>query len=115
MVDKLHTPQEVAGLIAKIILALRTEGSRSEGLIEAKARAMSVYDKALGVRSLEHHDGGMKVTMIKDQAKADAHQLLMEKIVAEESLKAHYTRLDTLKAQLNGWQSVNRYLETITR
>lgn len=103
---------DIAKKIEMVIEALKVEGKRSEDLIKLKADAMCVYDKAIGVRSLIHRDAGMAVTMIGHQAKADSSQLLREKVVAEETLKAHYSRIETLRAQLNGYQSIYRNLDS---
>ena len=103
---------EVAHHIEKIIGAITLEGQRSEDLIQAKADASRVYDKALAVRAAEMKIEGMAATLIQAQAKGDASQLLSELIVATESLKAHWKRLDYLQAQLNGFQSINRHLDS---
>ncbi len=101
---------QVAQHIQTIIEALKTEGKRSVELIEAKAQTTSNYDKHIGVASAKFKGAGMAVTLIKEQAKADNSVLLYDKIIAEETLKAHYCRMDTLKAQLNGYQSIYKFL-----
>ena len=103
---------EVARHIESIIAAITLEGKRSTELIEAKAESSRVYDKALAVRAAEMKIKGMAATLIDRQAKGDASQLLSEMIVATESLKAHWKRLDYLQAQLNGFQSINRHLDS---
>ena len=106
------TPLQVAVHIEKLIDAIREEGANSVSLIQAKAESARVYDKAIAVRSVELRSEGVPATLIEKQAKGDASQLLSEKIVAEESLKAHFNRIDYLKAQLNGFQSINRHLDS---
>ena len=103
---------EVARHIESIIAAITLEGKRSTELIEAKAESSRVYDKALAVRAAAMKIEGMAATLIDRQAKGDASQLLSEMIVATESLKAHWKRLDYLQAQLNGFQSINRHLDS---
>ena len=105
-------PLRVAKQIEAVIEAIRAEGGRSEALIQSKAETMRVYDKAIAVTSATLRGGGMPATLIKDQAKGDASQLMCEMIVATETLKAHFARLEYLKAQLNGYQSINRHLES---
>lgn len=102
----------VARDIQAIIDTIKTEGKLSEGLILAKASAMRDYDKCVATRSVRHKDSGMAITMIKDQAKGDASDCLYAKIVAEETLKAHWERLKYLQAQLNGYQSIFRHLDS---
>jgi len=106
------TPLEVAHQIEALIVAIREEGKLSKDLIQAKGDAMRVYDKALAVKSATYKLEGLPATLIGVQAKGDASQLLCEKVVAEESLKAHWERLKYLQAQLNGFQSINRHLDS---
>ncbi len=109
-------PVQVGIEIEKAIKALGKEGQRSKELIEAKAKAMADYDKALGVRTGALKATGMAVSIIEKTAKGDASHHLYLKIIAEESLKAHYSRMGQLEAQLNGLQSLNKHLEyTVSR
>lgn len=103
---------EVARHIQSIIAAITLEGKLSTDLIEKKADAARTYDKALAVRAAAMKIEGMAATLIPAQAKGDASQLLSELIIATESLKAHWKRLDYLQAQLNGFQSINRHLDS---
>ena len=111
----MSTVVEIATQILRVIDAIRDEGRLSKGLIQAKGDAMRIYDKAIAVRSLMLKEGSMAVTLIEKQAKGDASQLLCEKIVAEESLKAHWSRLQYLQAQLNGYQSIFKHLESTSK
>ena len=108
-------PYTIAKHMEKIILALVTEGKKSEGLIDKKARTAEAYDKAMGVNSAALKASGVAVTLIKDMARTDSAPDLYAKIVAEETLKAHYCRIEILKAQLNGYQSINKHLAETTR
>jgi hypothetical protein len=103
---------ENAKMMQNLIDALKKEGHRSQGLVVAKANAMREYDKQMGVFCVKLKDAGLPATLIKDRARAECSEFLYQKVVAEETLKAHYSRLDTLKAQLNGYQSINRYLDS---
>jgi hypothetical protein len=101
-----------AQIMETLILRLKQESDLSEELIELKAHAMREYDKQMGVFIAKLKDAGVPTTVVKERAKAECAELLYEKVVRDESLKAHYSRLDTLKAQLNGYQSINRYLDS---
>ena len=103
----------VAKMLETIINALRVEGPKVEDLIEAKAQTIANYDKQMGITAATHKGAGMAVTLIKEQSKSDNRELRYDKIVAEEKLKAYYSRIDILKAQLNGYQSINRHLDTV--
>jgi len=102
---------DVARHIEAIILALAAEGRKSEKLIKAKAQTARDYDEAIGLNSASLKAAGMSVTMIKDQARKESTEELFKKIIAEEGLKAHYARIEILKAQLNGYQSIYRRLD----
>ena len=100
----------VAAKIESIIEAIRVEGARSKDLIMAEAESMRDYDKAIAISELAHKSAGMAVTLIGHQAKGDCSDALHDMIVAQKTLKAHWERLKYLLAQLNGYQSIYRYL-----
>ncbi len=95
----------------RAIAALGREGELSLDLIKNKAKAMAEYDKVLGVAIGVKKADGMAVSIIDKTCKGEVSEYLYRKIIAEESLKAHYSRMEQLKAQLNGLQSMNRFLE----
>ena len=101
----------VARRIESIIEAVKVEGKRSKDLIIAEAESMRDYDKEIALRELAYKDAGMAVTLIGHQAKGDASEYLYKMIVAQKTLKAHWERLKYLQAQLNGYQSIFRFLE----
>ncbi len=100
----------VARKIESVIEAIRAEGMRSQDLIVKEAVSMRDYDKDIALRELAHKSAGMAVTLIGHQAKGDASDKLYEMIVAQKTLKAHWQRLAYLLAQLNGYQSIFRFL-----
>jgi len=102
---------ELAKDMERAIRALSKEGDKAAGLIELKALAMAEYDKRLGMTIGAMKASGTAVTIIDKLAKGEVQSYLYKKIIAEESLKAHYSRMEQLKAQLNGLQSMNRYLD----
>ena len=105
---------KVAESMEFAIAALGGEGQKASGLINAKATAMAEYDKQLGMSIGAMKATGMAISIIDKSAKGEVSKFLYDKIIAEESLKAHYSRMEQLKAQLNGLQSINRYLDTRT-
>lgn len=100
----------VAQKIENLIEAIKTEGKLSKALIVSEAESMRDYDKAIAVSGLAHRASGMAATLIPQQAKGDASDQLYAMIVAQKMLKAHWERLKYLQAQLNGYQSIYRYL-----
>ncbi len=111
----MKTQTEVAELILKAIDALTIEGKKSEGLIKTKAETMGEYDKQIAVAVADLKAHGEPATIIDKLAKGRTWELLVKRIIAEETLKAHYSKLSRLEAQLNGFQSVNRYLDVVSR
>lgn len=108
-------PIAVADQIWKAIQALGAEGQRleSDNLIQNKANTMGEYDKQRGLATAELKIKGEPTTLIPKQADGRVSDLLIKKVVAEETLKAHYSKIERLQAQLNGLQSLNKYLEHI--
>lgn len=101
---------KIAQDIEKIVLALRDENV-AEGmkeLIIAKAKTAMEYDETMGVRTAALRATDTPITIIKDLARKDASEKLYAKIVAEETLKAKYSRIKVLESQMNGLQSILR-------
>ena len=97
-----------------LIKAITIEGKRSEKLILAKATSAMEYDMGLAIAMTRLKADGHPTTTLEKMSKgeADVAEKLMGKITAEETIKAHYSRMDNLKAQLCGFQSINRHLST---
>ena len=104
---------EVANKMQLIIEALKIEGTRSQELIEAKAKSTMSYKGARAVAAAKAKLGGMAVTLIKHHAEGEAKQEEYHMIVDTEALKAHWIRMENLKAQLNAYQSINRHLASV--
>lgn len=103
---------QVAEQIEKIIEALKVEGKCSEKLIETKAKTAADYDRAMGIKTAALKISGQPATLIKDLARGEAANNLYAKIVGESSLKAHFERMENLRSQMNGYQSINKYLDS---
>ena len=108
-------PVKVASAMWQAIQALGVEGQRLEtdNLIQRKAEAMAEYDKQCGIATAALRLEGEPITIINAIVKGRVSDLLIQKIVAEETLKAHYSKIERLEAQLNALQSLNRFLEHI--
>ena len=104
----------VAREIEKLIEKIKLEGKKSAELILKKAENAVAYDKAMAIATLHLKADKNPTTLIKDQARGSCADQLLGKIVAEETLKAHWERLKYLQAQLNGYQSIFRHLESTT-
>lgn len=89
---------------------------------DRKAEANANYDKSLAVTMIKLKNG--MVTEFEGQMLGNIPATLIEKIAkgicfnerlelekAEAEYKSLITNIDTTCAQLNGWQSINRYLQ----
>ena len=108
MLDIIKTAQ----LIEMAIKKLGEEGKQLQALTEANALASSEYDKHLGVTIAQLKGKGEPTTIVDKLAKGKCSDMLYQKILAEGMLKACYSNIDRIKAQLNGYQSINRHLDT---
>ncbi len=106
-------PMKIAERMETIIRRLAEEGQRAEELIKAMSETTRLYKKGRAVRSIEHKDAGLPATLNKMQAEGDASQLEAEMILATQTLKAHFVKREDLRAQLNGYQSMNKHLSEI--
>jgi hypothetical protein len=106
-------PVEVARQIETCIRAIGEEGKLSPDLIEAKAKAQMEYDKALACEVLRLKEDGIQISIVEKVAKGNISDAKYGLELAEAKYKANFSRLDCLKAQLNGLQSINRHLSVI--
>jgi hypothetical protein len=90
-----------------------------------KALAAAQYDKELAVTMLRLRSGkpcelggeiakDLPATLIEKIAKGICWQACYEKELAECAYKSVVTKLDSIKSELNGYQSMNKYLEFST-
>lgn len=76
---------------------------------EAKAKAISEYDKALGLSILELKESH-PATICEKIAKGQIYQKRYDMEVADAMYRNAVTKIECVKAELNGLQSVNRHL-----
>ncbi len=93
--------------------ALGEEGKLVKELVKAKARTAADYDRDLAVAIITLRDLGTPVSIAEKLAKGKVFEALYKKMIAEESLKAHYSRMSQLKTQLEGLRSINKYLSVM--
>ena len=104
------------------ISALETERGKIYTLAADKAAAISQYDRLYAIKLLELKNGtihewegrkvgNLAVTMADKVAKGMVWEACMQKELADGLYKACISNLEALKAELNGFQSINKYLE----
>ena len=101
---------QVATHMETIIRRLAEEGAKAETLIADVARTTADYKRERAIEAVKQKAAGVAVTMIKHQAEGKVSELEAEMITATYTIKAHFAKRDDLKAQLNAYQSINRYL-----
>ena len=101
---------QVAHHMETIIRRLAEEGAKAETLIADLARNTANYKRERAIAAIKMKAEGMAVTLIKHQAEGEVSELEAEMITAVHSLKAHFAKREDLRAQLNGYQSINRHL-----
>ena len=103
--------------VAQAIQGLIIEIGKCRREIEAKgrarAKAISEYDKRLGIAIITLRDEGkFPATLIEKIARKICAPEVEQREIAESAYKACISNLEALKAQLNGYQSIFRHLDT---
>jgi hypothetical protein len=93
-----------------IIRRLAEEGAKAETLIADMAQTTADYKRERAIESIKLKASGVPVTLIKHQAEGTVAHLEADMIKATHMLKAHFAKREDLRAQLNGYQSINRHL-----
>ena len=92
---------------------LTKEASKLPELIEGSAQAQRDYDKSLALTIVKLKGEGTPTTMVEKVARGYCADELYVKIVAEGKLKACYSNIERIKAQLNACQSLNKHLDVV--
>lgn len=113
---------DVANRIEKKIALLEKARGTLEGLANDKALTAALYDKDLAIAILKLKNG--KPFELEGETIKDPPATIIEKIArgivwesklkadqAEAAYKLAITKLECVQAELNGWQSYNRYLD----
>ena len=103
---------QVRDTIEQIISAIGKARKEIETKGNARAKAISDYDKRLeiAIRTLRD-EGKFPVTLIEKIAKGVCAPEREKLELAEVAYKGCISNLEALKAQLNGYQSIFRYME----
>lgn len=102
----------VANRIEAIIKEIGVCRREIESKGNARAKSIAEYDLRLGdaIETLRT-EGKFPVSLIEKLAKKLCHSYRESMEIAEIEYKATIANLDALKAQLNGYQSIMRYLD----
>jgi len=78
-----------------------------------KAEAIAEYDKKMAKTIIQMKNEGMPITLIERIAKGICWKEKLTKELAEAEYKNATVKMEAVMAELNGYQSINRYLEKI--
>lgn len=104
---------QIANTITKLISEIGKCRREIESKGKARAKAISNYDKQLRIAIVTlREEGKFPVTLIEKIAKGICAPQIEEREIAESGYKACISNLQALMAQLNGYQSIYRHLDT---
>ena len=103
---------EIADLINQKVKLLEVGRSKLDDLGREKARSISEYDKELALEMLRQKEG-QPATLCEKIAKGVIFQKRYDMEVADALYKNSITKMESVKAELNGLQSINRYLKEV--
>lgn len=105
---------ELTGVAKSIEHRIRTLAEmrdRLEELAVTRAKAIANYDLSL-MRAIDRRlADGAKVTIVKDYAKGDCRDQKEEMELADALYRIHLTKMDAVKAELNGCQSIYKHMD----
>ena len=103
---------KVAQEIEKKITQLEKGRAMLDNAARDKAVAMSEYDKQLAITIVKLKEE-YPITLCEKIAKGEIYKARYQMDVTESNYKSIITKIDCLKAELNGWQSIYRYLSEV--
>lgn len=103
---------EVANNISKKITLLEEGRKQLQDKAEKRANAISAYDLALMKSIIQlKADDKYPTTLIEKIAKGECYKERAEMELREAEYKLTVTKMDAIRAELNGWQSISKYLD----
>lgn len=117
---------KLSRIMNKKIEEIEEDAGRLEELAISKAEAAANYDKALGLCIIQLKNGGSvevdgniisnpPATITERIARAACWRELLEKDKADALYGACRSRISARESQLNGYQSINRYLSEVEK
>ena len=106
---------EVSQQILKKVQDLELGRSKIDGLAKNKAKTLVEHKKQVAIAILKLRADGTPTTIL-DKA-IYAEQLVQDALyaceMAEVQYKAFIVKMDAIKAELNGYQSINKHLSEL--
>lgn len=118
-------PEDVISIAQKIERKIAELEEMREQILPAsfdKAKSISEYDKAIAITILKLKNGvikewegvscaGLAQSLVPAIAKGICFQQCFDKECGENNYKAILSCIESLKAEMNGYQSINRHLD----
>ncbi|MDP4147739.1 MAG: hypothetical protein Q8936_25275 [Bacillota bacterium] len=82
-------------------------------LAKKMAETEQAYRKALSLEIIKLREERIQATLIPDIARGNTSELKFERDLAEARYKSARDSLEAIQAQMNGLQTINKYLENI--
>jgi len=106
--------KDVSTIIANLIQEIGKCRREIEAKGTARAKAISNYDKRMRIAIVTLKDEGkFPATLIEKIAKGVCAPEIEEREIAESGYRACISNLEALKAQLNGYQSIYKHLDSV--
>lgn len=106
---------QIADQIRKKIGLLEHFREQLEEASLNKAKAISEYDSMVAIETLKLKDEGYPTTILDKLAKGKCADYRYAQDLAETKYKSINTIIDSIKAELNGYQSIFRWLEEVRK
>ena len=105
---------EVADAIQWCMGKMQENMNKLPDLAEQKAKSESEYDKQIEIAVLELKENNA-ATLVKDLAKGKCSDYKYKMSIAESTYKLTASNVKSYDDIMNGWQSVNRYLDVVSK
>jgi len=104
---------KIAHLIKSKVELLERMRGEIRDRAETKALAISEYDKALSITILKEKENGTPVSIIDKVSKGKIYEKRYELELADGLYKSLISNINSIQAELNGLQSINRHLSEL--
>lgn len=102
----------IAKAINSRIIELELAKKELPALAQKKAETLAAYEKAIAIETFKLAQD-TSISIIDKLAKGNCSDLRMQMDLAESAYKNALKIIDITQAQLNGYQSINRYLSEV--
>lgn|SRR5699024_6090597 len=99
--------------LQKTTMVLRESNKKIKNLAIKKAETERVYRMELSKEKYRLRESGMPITLIEDIAKGNVADIKYERDLAAELHRSALQSLESLKVEVQAWQSILRNLDEV--